>query len=139
MPRKHSRQKKKKKDKKTKKVEFLSQNVRGIKSDGRLDELFVVLSTRKAIAMCIQETWRHGKEILEHNQHMLITSGLDHAVLKGKRGSQGVAIALSPDGVSAWKAAGGEAHTDFGARVMAVRLLLKDQQNRDVGVFLISA
>lgn len=137
MPRKHSGHKGKKK--KERKVEFLSQNVRGIKSDGRLDELFEVLSNRKAVAVCLQETWRHGKEVLEHGQYMLITSGLDQSLLEGKRGSQGVAIALSPDGVSAWKAAGGETHTDLGARVMAVRLLLKDRKNKDVGVFLISA
>ena len=71
--------------------------------------------------------------------YLLITSGLDQSTLKGKQGSQGVAIALSPDGTSAWKAAGGETHIDIGARVMAIRLLLKDHQNRDIGVFLISA
>ena len=136
-PRKHRGRDVKKK--KGREVCFLSQNVRGIKSDDRLEELFMVMSTRKAIAVCLQETWRHGNEILEHDQYVLITSGLDPAVLKGKRGSQGVAIALSPDGVTAWKAAGGEVHTNLGARVIAVRLLLKDQHNRDVGVFLISA
>ena len=69
----------------------------------------------------------------------MISTGLDAALLKGKRGSQGVAIALNPDGVIAWKAAGCESHTDLGARIMAIRLLLKDQQKRDVGVFIISA
>ena len=49
MPRKHSRQKAKKIKEKVKKVEFLSQNVRGIKSDGIIEELFEVLSTRKVI------------------------------------------------------------------------------------------
>ena len=127
------------KDKKDKRVEILSQNARGIKTDGRLEELFAVMATSKAIAVCLQETWRHGNEVLEHGQFRMITAGLDQTLLKGKRGSQGVAIALNPDGVSAWKAAGCESHTDLGARVMAVRLLLKDKQSRDVGVFLISA
>ena len=126
---KHSRQKVKKK--KEKQVEFLSENVHGIKSDSRIEELFEVLSTRKAIAVCL-----HSKEILEHGQYTLITSGFDQSTPKGKRGSQGVAIALSPDGTLAWKAAGGETHIDIGARVMAIRLLLMDQQNRDIGVFL---
>ena len=127
MPRKHDGQNAKKK---RRKVEFLSQNVRGIKSNGRLDELFEVLSTRKVMAMCLQETWRCGNEILEHGQYMLFTTGLDRASQQGNRGSLGVAIALSPEGVSAWKAAGGEVHTDLGARVMAMRLLLKDQHNK---------
>ena len=48
-------------------------------------------------------------------------------------------ILLSPDRVSAWKAAGMETHTDLGARIIAVRLLLRDHQNRDLGVFLVSA
>ena len=103
-----------------------------------MDELFEVMSTRKVIAVCIQETWRYGKEILEHGQQMIITSGLDQEDMRGKRGSQGVAIALNPDGVLAWKAAGCEAHTDLGAHVMAVCLLLKVLQNIVVGVFFIS-
>ena len=83
---------------------------------------------------------KHGdKENHEHGQYTLIASGLDQSPLKDKRGSQDVAIALSPDGTSAWEAAGGETRIDIGARVMALRLLLKDQQNRDIGVFLISA
>ena len=76
MPRKHDGQNAKKK---RRKVEFLSQNVRGIKSNGRLDELFEVLSTRKVIAMCLQETWRCGNEILEHGHYMLFTTGLNRA------------------------------------------------------------
>ena len=120
-------------------IQILSQNVRGVKTDTRLDELYEMLLDRKAIAMCIQETWRSDKEIIENNKQMIITSGLDKTLLAGKRGSQGVAIVLSEDGVIAWKAAGCEIHTDLGARVMALRLLVKDYQNRDVGLFLVSA
>ena len=72
---------------KLKNVEFLSQNVRGIKSESRTHELFEVLATRNAIAMCIQETWRHGKEVLEYNGHVIIASGLDHVNIRNKRGS----------------------------------------------------
>ena len=130
MPRKHSRQKVKKK--KRNKYNFCLKIYVVSNLIVELGELFEVLLTRKAIAVCLQETWRHSKEILEHGQYTLITSGLDQSPLKGKRGSQGVVIAFSPDGTSAWKAAGGETHIDIGARVMAIRLLLKDQQNRDI-------
>ena len=56
-----------------------------------------------------------------------------------RRGSQGVAIALSPRGADSWRAAGSIVHQDFGARIVAARLLLQDIQNRDVGLFLVSA
>ena len=52
---------------------------------------------------------------------------------------RGVAIALNPDGVTGWKAAEYEKHTDLGARVIAVRLVLKDHERRDIGLFLVSA
>jgi len=54
------------------------------------------------------------------------------------RGSQGVGIVLSSKGVEAWRAAGCELH-NISARVIAVRLLLQDCRNKDIGVFLVSA
>ena len=50
-----------------------------------------------------------------------------------------MAICLNSDGIHAWKAAGSESHTDLGARVVAIRLLLSDSSKKDVGIFLISA
>ena len=120
-------------------VTFVSQNVRGLKSDERLEELFAYVRRRNIVAACIQETWRSGNDFLENGHCCAILSGLDPASVICKRGSQGVGIILSSDGVNAWKAAGSEAHTDLGARVVAIRLLLRDCHNKDVGVFLISA
>ena len=116
----------------------VSQNVRGLKSDARLDELFAIVNARNILAACIQETWRSGFEITEYDQCRLITVGLD-AVDQCRRGSQGVGIALSARGTDAWKASGSVVHQDFGARVLAIRMILKDPQNRDVGLFLVSA
>ena len=116
----------------------LSQNKRGIKSVNRLEELYYVMSTRNILAVCLQETWRHGNEILENGHYRLITSGLSRNVLNGSRGSQSVVIVLSQEGVIAWKAAGSELHNGFGARIIAIRLLLKDIHNKDVSVFLVS-
>ena len=59
--------------------------------------------------------------------------------MQSRRGSQGVGIGLSPKGVEAWRAGGSEVHTDIGPRVIGLRLLMKDFEERDVGVFLISA
>ena len=118
---------------------MLSQNVRGMKNDTRIDILLNVMKERNAIAMCVQETWRNGNELLEHGSFKIISNGLDNNVQLGKRGSQGVAIVLNPDGEAAWKAGGYVKHTNFGARVVAIRLLLNEHQKRDVGVFLVSA
>ena len=58
-------------------ISFVSQNVRGIKSVNRLEELSHVLSQRKnVVAVCSQETWRFDKEILEYESYRMITSGL---------------------------------------------------------------
>ena len=128
---------------KAKKKQFIesivSQNTRGLKSDDRIHELFTTLTRRKIFAACIQETWRTGKETLEYEQCRLILSGLDSKVSRCRRGEQGVGIALSRNAVAAWKAAGSLVHDDFGGRIIAVRLLVKDDRNRDVGIFLVSA
>ena len=131
--------KRKRKKKKIRTIQILSQNVRGLKTDTRLELLFNVMKGRNAIAACLQETWRSDFELLENDSYKLITSGLSMTDQLGKRGSQGVAIALNPDGVTAWKAAEYEKHTDLGARVIAIRLLLKDHERRDIGLFLVSA
>ena len=120
-------------------VTFLSQNVRGIKSNDRIEELVQIFAKSNAIVACLQETWRFDNEQFELGDYRLITSGLKRGNYKGNRGSQGVGILLSPDGIAAWNAAGMEIHTDLGARLIAIRLLLKDHQKRDVGVFVISA
>ena len=117
---------------------IVSQNVRGLKSDARLDELFCMIKSRNILAACLQETWRSGSEIIEYEQCRLITTGLD-AADQCSRGSQGVGIALNVHGVEAWKAAGSVVHQNFGARVLAVRLLMRDVQQRDVGLFIVSA
>ena len=79
----------------------------------------------------------HLKE-LENGHCCLIHAGLAPEE-QSKRGSQGVAIALSPRGVDSWKAAGSVVHNDLGARVLAVRLLVQDMEQRDIGLFLVSA
>ena len=118
---------------------IVSQNVRGLKSNYRMEELISNFNRRDLLAACIQETWRTGTEIIEVGQSRLILAGLEKTGVIGKRGSQGVGIVLGQAGVNAWKAAGAVVHNDLGARVIATRLLLQDCQHRNVGVFLVSA
>ena len=126
-------------NKKNTSVTFASQNLRGLKSDVRLDELFAYIVRMGIIAACVQETWRSNVESLQNGQCLLLAAGLDAHLQAGKRGSQGVGIVLNADGVESWRAGGYELHNDLGARIIAVRLLLRDESNRDVAVFLVSA
>ena len=118
---------------------LISQNVQGLKSEERIEELCSALRKRKTFAACIQETWRSNKELLKNRDYMFITNGLPKEKNLSNRGAQGVAIALSPEAQSAWIAAGSIIHDDCGCRVMAIRMKVKDSENRDIFIFLISA
>ena len=118
---------------------FVSHNVRGLKSDTRIEELYHSIKSQNFFAACLQETWRTGSHTLEYENNLLLLSGLDPNSVTNNRGSQGVGIALSADAVTAWRAAGSVVHNDLGARVMAVRLLTKDSSDKDMYIFLVSA
>ena len=119
-------------------VSIVSQNLRGIKSETRIQELFSYILRFSILAACLQETWRSNTESLTNRNCLLFLSGLADDQ-QSRRGSQGVGIALSPQGVDAWKAGGCEIHDDLGARVIGVRLLMKDYEDRDIGLLLVSA
>ena len=110
-------------------VTIVSQNLRGLKSDARLDDFFCYVLLMGIIAACIQERCRFDVESLQNRQCMLLLADRGALAQAGKRGSQGVGITLSPDGVEAWKASGCELHNNLGARVIAVRLRLRDRAN----------
>ena len=123
---------------KHKTLTIVSQNVRGLKSDERMEEICSSMNRRKIFATCMQETWRSGNEALQHGNCCILATGLK-AENNSRRGSQGVGVILSPAATDAWKAAGSEIHNTFGGRVMAVRLLVRDSQGRDLYLFLVSA
>ena len=99
---------------------IISQNVRGLKRESKLEELFDTMDSRGSYANCVQEHWRNDVEVLERNGMTAIMVGLSE-VDQTKRGSQGVGIVLSARATKAWKACGSEKHVDLGARVVAVR------------------
>jgi len=80
----------------------VSQNVRGIKGEFRLQELFSYFLRFNIIAACLQETWRTGSESLQNSNCILLPSGLEEDQ-KSRRGSQGVGIALSPEALKLGK------------------------------------
>ena len=118
---------------------FTTQNTRSLKQNDKIYELITTMKERNVFATCLQETWRTGFTKLELEGFHLLASGLDTNVEHSRRGEQGVGIMLSPSAFNAWKAANYEICKDLGARVMAIRLLLKDSAKNDVGVYLISA
>ena len=117
--------------------EIVSQNLLGLKSEARLEEFFFSFRNRGLLAACVQETWRTGKDTLENGGCLLFLSGLME--MKSNRGEQGVGIALSERGVAAWKEAGSVLHNDFGGRIIAIRLQLRDTSGKLVCIFLVSA
>ena len=97
---------------------FSSQNVRGMLNDTKLEEIVSHMQNSGAIATCLQETWREGDDQLELHGFAVLQHGLQYKICN--RGSQGVAIILSPEGRKAWEAAGCDIEY-YGERIMAVR------------------
>ena len=80
-----------KKANKSKTIKVISQNLRGLKSDVRLEELFSYILRLGVFAACLQETWRFENEDLQNSGCILLTAGLkrDEEV---RRGSLGVGM-----------------------------------------------
>ena len=113
-------------------VRFSSLNVRG-STDDKLEEIVRNMQDHGVLARCILETWREGDSELDLRGYTVIQHGLPTRVCN--RGSQGVAIVLSPEGAKAWEAAGCE-KMYFGTRVMAIRLEFMDDHGRPQRVML---
>eukprot|EP00957_Ditylum_brightwellii_P050410 3822951-Ditylum_brightwellii.AAC.1 len=84
----------------------------------------------------LQETWLSGQDILTTEGYSLVCSGLPPES-QSKCGSQGVAIILSPQVMATWQYSGIKI-TQVSAQAMAIHLIILDDQNREVGLVLIS-
>ena len=114
---------------------IITQNCLGLKTQTRMTEFIATMRQRDAFAACLQETWRVGVEKLSEDGFLFI--GAAPASQQG-RGVRGAGIMLSPLAASALE----DTHTDFGERVVAVRLLATEAGARTpqrLGLFLISA
>ena len=76
-------------------TDIVSHNLRGLKSDDRIDEIFNAIKSRNIFAACIQETWREGVNALTYEQSKILLAGLEPDEVTCNRGSQGVGIILS--------------------------------------------
>ena len=101
------------------------------------DRRTLYINQHDIFAACIQETWRSGVEVLQHGNCCIIGAGLEREN-DCKRGSQGVGIILSKAATDSWRAAGSEKYI-YGGHIIAVWLLVRDTQGRDLYLFLISA
>ena len=70
---------------------------------------------------------------------MFLMNGRPASEVSSKRGQEGVGFELSRNAVLSWKSAGSEIHTDLGSRIIAIRMLVKDANGKDIGIFLVSA
>lgn len=120
-------------------INITTHNVRGLKSQIKRHELLTQINVKNLFAVCIQETWTKGFSIHEHNGCILISNGRDPNMQTSRRGQEGVGIVLSQEGVRSWNNAGCEIHKDFGSRILAIRLLMKDTKGNDIGIYLMSA
>jgi hypothetical protein len=118
-------------------VNFVSQNCRGMKSSAREAEFWETFRQRGFLAACLQETWRKDNgevDVVGYGKLLVSSKGV-----QCRRGSAGVAIALSRKGVDAWEKGGSQVVAAGDGRIIGARLLLKDARGVEVGVFLVSA
>jgi len=120
-------------------LNFVTQNARGIKNNHRTHEISTQILTHKLFAVCLQETWRNGEDMFIENDCTFILNGIVRNVDNSRRGKGGVGIVLSKTARDAWNSAGSIVFTDFGPRIIAVRLLVKDNSNKDCHVYLVPA
>ena len=115
---------------------IFSQNCRGLKTDGRIDELVDVLQQRRAFLACVQETWRCGLDDGVYANWTFLGIGPEQ---QRGRGSQGVGVFLSPLASAALRLGNSEVHR-VSPRVMAVRLQVRDvHSRRQLGAFVLNS
>ena len=116
---------------------IISQNVRSLKFHEKKDEFFHHLQRRRPFASLLQETWLTGDETLESEGYTLICSGLP-SEKQSRRGSHGIAIALSSQAMNIWGQSGTET-ARVSSGVIAIRMMITNHQKRENGLILISA
>ena len=116
---------------------IISQNFCGLKRDKKKDEFFHHLQQQRPFAALLQENWLTGDETLESEGYTLISSGFPYEK-QSRRGSHGVAIAISSQAMTVWGQSGME-KIRISARVIAIRMMIADHQKRENSFILISA
>jgi hypothetical protein len=109
----------------------------GLWKDEHVEEEVAWFGKMRGFALCLQETWRLGNTLEEHEGCILMNTGPEKKLCR--RGSLGVAILLSKEAKEAWKAAGSQIMR-YGLRVMATRLRVRGwQKDVELTIFLVSS
>ena len=124
---------------KFKTLNIVTQNARGLKSDQRINEVSTQIIKQGLFAVCLQETWKHGTDNFIDNNCLFILHGYTPTEDTSRRGKGGVGIALSQLAIQSWKDAGSDVYTNFGKRIVAIRLCLKDRNDKNIFIYLVSA
>ena len=94
---------------------------------------YFMLFNKKCLAICLQEIWRYENEILKKTDYFRGPN-----VLNGNRGSQGVVIALSQEGVISGKQPF-QSYTMILVLHNSYSITPKSIHSKYVSVFLVSA
>ena len=105
---------------------IISQNFRGLKRHEKKYEFFHNLRQRRPFAALLQETWLTGDETLESEGYTLICSGIP-SEKQSRRGSHGVAIALSSQAMTFWVQSGMEI-AQVSSQLISIRMMITDHQ-----------
>ena len=115
-------------------LSFTFHNVRGMTSESRLEKHIQLCRAHRTFVSAAAETWRLGTEQLNNSEFLILTHG--PPTKPCTRGSHGLAFFLSPDAQVAWQAAGAKVHTEYGLRIMAIRLQIKETKGKLLNIFL---
>ena len=108
-------------------LNIYSHNQRGLTKPDHMEELMHFLNSNKAYAACLQETWKLGDNIEEHEGNIIINHGPPTKLCR--RGSLGVSIVISRQARDAWERAGAQP-LYFGMRIIATRLHVEDKRGK---------
>lgn len=110
--------------------------MRGLKNEAKVEEWLQHCRTNDIFVASAQETWQLGTAQYENSEWLLLSHGSKTKL--SNRGSLGLMFALSPAARKAWKDAGSEV-TDYGLRIMAIRLKLMDDKGKHITIKLVNA
>ena len=119
----------------TKTTTIVQQNVQTLTAEKK--EALVSLMEKDKIDICLLQETKHSSEIFDIDGHRFFMYG------EQKEKRAGVAIALSPRAMNAWREAGRREPVQIkcagAARIMGLHLTFQDQAQKKVRVFVVSA
>ena len=110
--------------------------LRGSNNSAKEAQLILRFREMQLWTACLQETWKHGDDMQENGGCTFHGNGL--AEKECRRGSHGLAIALSPDTRRAWERAGPK-WLAFGPRILATNLLAVGPEKWPLAIVLVGA